>query len=75
MLNEHSESLGSKLNPNERINLYPVELGSKIDTFNELIYTNLNNGAYKAGFSSSQNIYKTAYMNYFNTLEKLNNDR
>ena len=74
MLNEHSESLGSKLNPNEHVNLYPVELESKIDTFNEIIYTNINNGAYKAGFSSNQNVYKTAYTNYFNTLEKLNNE-
>ena len=74
MLNEHSQSLGSKLKKNNIVNLYPRELQPIIDKFNKLIYVNINNGAYKAGFSSSQEIYKIAYKNYFETLSTLDNE-
>ena len=54
--------------------MYPRELQPIIDKFNKLIYVNINNGAYKAGFSSSQKIYKIAYKNYFETLSTLDNE-
>ena len=36
-----------------------------------MIYTTINNGAYKAGFSSDQSVYRAAFQAYFETLEKL----
>jgi len=43
----------------------------EIDALNSEIYTNVNNGAYKAGFSSDQSVYATAFEAYFKTLDKL----
>jgi putative glutathione S-transferase len=43
----------------------------EIDTLNEQIYVGINNGAYKAGFSSDQAIYAAAFTAYFDTLGKL----
>eukprot|EP00923_Selenidium_pygospionis_P056814 GHVN01099210.1.p1 GENE.GHVN01099210.1~~GHVN01099210.1.p1 ORF type:complete len:377 (-),score=57.26 GHVN01099210.1:297-1427(-) len=43
-----------------------------IDEWNLLIYTTINNGAYKAGFSSIQSVYEDAFDQYFSTLNKLN---
>ena len=71
MLNKNALSLGSNLDDKERLDLYPKTKQSKIDLLNEQIYVNINNGAYKAGFSSNQSIYKKAYENYFNTLNLL----
>ena len=73
MLNNQSEALGSPLIDNLRPDLYPNDssLRGEIDTLNEMIYTNINNGAYKAGFSSNQAVYVTAFKNYFDTLASL----
>ena len=38
---------------------------------NNEIYTSINNGAYKAGFSSDQVVYAAAYHAYFDTLASL----
>jgi len=73
MLNEHAGALGSSHSYADRPDLYPREgtLRDKIDTLNEEIYTNINNGAYKAGFSSDQAAYAAAYHAYFNMLSAL----
>ena len=73
MLNDQAAALGSSLGDADRPNLYPsdISLRSKIDTLNGEIYTNINNGAYKAGFSSDQAIYAAAFDNYFNMLDTL----
>jgi len=49
-------------------NLYPVDLANDIDALNEVIYKNLNNGVYQAGFASSQQAYEEAYGKVFLTL-------
>ena len=74
MLDNHARSLGSTLATDELPILYPGEpdLRAEIDELNTLIYVTINNGAYKAGFSSDQAIYAAAYEAYFDTLEKLN---
>merc|ERR1712051_780623 len=54
------------------INLYPELLREKVDEANTWIYTDINNGAYKAGFSSNQDVYETAFDTYFAALDKLN---
>ncbi len=75
MMNECSEPLGSSINSHNRVNLYPNDkkLRPEINTLNEYIYITINNGAYKAGFSSDQIIYQKAFLAYFNSLAELNN--
>ena len=76
MLNAQARALGSKIADDHRPDLYPAghhraEMRQEIDALNEQIYVNINNGAYKAGFSSDQAIYAAAFTTYFDTLEKL----
>ena len=51
--------------------LYPIDARPEIDALNETIYVAINNGAYKAGFSSDQSVYANAYAAYFRTLGEL----
>jgi len=51
--------------------LYPEPLRPQIDAFNERIYSKLNNGVYRAGFASSQEAYRSAYEDVFETLDWL----
>jgi putative glutathione S-transferase len=76
MLNQQASELGSTFNETDRPDLYPqgdshAGLRKEIDELNDQIYVNINNGAYKAGFSSSQEVYAAAFTNYFNMLDEL----
>ena len=73
MLDQWADELGSTMPEDSRINLYPEgdALRCEIDDLNELIYTAINNGAYKAGFSSDQSIYAAAFSSYFSALAQL----
>ena len=76
MLNDQASALGSSMTDDERPDLYPQgaengELRAQIDRLNDDIYVNINNGAYKAGFSSRQDVYATAFENYFDALDVL----
>jgi len=73
MLNDQAGSLGSALDDDSRPDLYPDDdqLHEEIDALNAEIYTNINNGAYKAGFSSDQAVYAKAFEAYFATLDVL----
>ena len=51
--------------------LYPSGLRLEIDSLNTWIYRDINNGAYKAGFSSSQETYEKAYKAYFDAFARL----
>ena len=53
------------------LDLYPKPLQPQIDELNEWIYVTINNGAYKAGFSSNQKVYETAFDAYFASLDRL----
>jgi len=73
MLNAQARQLGSALSGADRLDLYPsgdenAPLRAEIDALNDQIYVNINNGAYKAGFSSNQEVYADAFANYFDTL-------
>ena len=74
MMGQNAAALGSGLADAERIDLYPADQGlrSQIDALNGRIYDAVNNGAYKAGFSSDQSVYEAAFHKYFNMLEELN---
>ncbi|MEP4195541.1 MAG: glutathione S-transferase C-terminal domain-containing protein [Aliishimia sp.] len=76
MLNTQARALGSSIADEDRSDLYPLgpehaDLRRQIDLLNEQVYVNINNGAYKAGFSSDQAIYATAFSNYFEQLTAL----
>ena len=71
MLDAHAEALGSTA-PN-RPKLVPSDAAGRasVDALNDRIYTTINNGAYKAGFSSDQAVYAKAFAAYFDTLSWL----
>ncbi|GJQ09826.1 hypothetical protein GpartN1_g1617.t1 [Galdieria partita] len=56
---------------NPALDLYPSELASKIDAINSVVYDNVNNGVYKAGFAHTQEAYEEAVTSLFNELEHL----
>ena len=56
---------------NVRTDYYPAELRGDIDRINELVYTTVNNGVYRAGFATSQEAYEQAARTLFVTLDKL----
>lgn len=51
--------------------LYPQHLRKEIDELNHVIFHEVNNGVYKAGFARSQKAYEEAYHLVFNQLDKL----
>src|SRR4051812_24259819 len=51
--------------------LYPEELRPEIDRINDLVFRDVNNGVYKAGFASSQEAYERAYTKVFDRLDWL----
>ncbi|SIT17644.1 putative glutathione S-transferase [Roseivivax lentus] len=71
MFDDHAEALGST-SP-ERPRLYPSDADrrERIDALNEQIYVAVNNGSYKAGFSSDQATYGKAFDTYFETIDSL----
>jgi putative glutathione S-transferase len=53
------------------LDFYPEPLRLEIDALNAVIYENVNNGVYKAGFAPSQEAYEEAFRALFNTLDEL----
>jgi putative glutathione S-transferase len=66
MLNSAFEQVGA----NDR-NFYPAALRKEIDDINSVVYENVNNGVYRAGFATTQSAYEEAALNLFDTLEAL----
>ena len=50
---------------------YPVELRAEIDRINAIVYPNVNNGVYRAGFATTQAAYEEAARALFATLDQL----
>ena len=50
---------------------YPQPHRSEIDTLNNEIYENVNNGVYRSGFAKNQTAYDMAVQPLFKTLDKL----
>jgi putative glutathione S-transferase len=76
MLNDQARPLGTTLADEQLPDLYPIgpdaaKLRQDIDALNDQIYVGINNGAYKAGFSSDQAVYASAFAKYFDTLATL----
>ncbi|BBM01342.1 glutathione S-transferase family protein [Microbulbifer sp. GL-2] len=74
--NESSEiirmfnSAFDQLTGNEE-DFYPEDLQGDIDATNDVVYENVNNGVYRAGFATSQEAYERAYESLFSTLGQL----
>jgi putative glutathione S-transferase len=66
MLNSAFDRAGANDN-----DYYPKELRAEIDEWNALIYPNVNNGVYRAGFATTQAAYEEAAVALFATLDKL----
>ena len=56
---------------NVHTDYYPQNLRTEIDKLNDLIYPNINNGVYRAGFATSQAAYEEAFRNLFDTLDEI----
>lgn len=50
---------------------YPEPLREAIDTINEFVYDRVNNGVYKAGFATKQEVYEEAFIQLFDALDAL----
>ncbi|MAY63650.1 MAG: glutathione-dependent reductase [Rhizobiales bacterium] len=50
---------------------YPEELQGEIDEINDLVYNTVNNGVYKAGFATEQEVYEENVAALFDTLDKI----
>ena len=53
------------------IDLCPNSLRTEIDHLNEMIYEDVNNGVYRAGFATTQRAYEQAARRLFGTLDRL----
>ena len=51
---------------------YPADLRDEIDDINDYVYDHVNNGVYKAGFATEQQIYEKEAQNVDDALAKLN---
>ena len=56
---------------NARSDYYPADLRPDIDRINDVIYPNVNNGVYRAGFATSEAAYEEAARAIFATLDQL----
>jgi len=50
---------------------YPAELRAEIDRINDIVYPNVNNGVYRAGFATAQGAYEEAARLLFAALDQL----
>jgi len=53
------------------IDYYPESLREEIDAVNDIVYNDVNNGVYKAGFATIQSAYEKAFDQLFNTMDVL----
>ena len=53
------------------VDFYPEDLRSEIDSINALVYDNINNGVYKAGFATTQEAYEEAFGALFAALDQV----
>jgi len=56
---------------NTNVDYYPEPLREEIDAINRVVYGNVNNGVYRAGFATSQEAYDKAFDRLFNTMDEL----
>ncbi len=53
------------------VDFYPEALRPQIHEINDLVYPNVNNGVYRAGFATSQEAYEEAFKDLFLALDRI----
>lgn len=66
MFNSAFDDIGAKSG-----DYYPENLRLEIDAMNDKVYDNVNNGVYKAGFATKQEVYEDEVTNVFKVLDEL----
>ena len=66
MLNSAFDRIGT-----QSVDYSPEEWLEEIDKMNDLVYDNVNNGVYKAGFATEQSVYEEEVDHLFKTLDTL----
>ena len=54
-----------------RTDYYPAALRTEIDRVNDLVYPNINNGVYRAGFATGQDAYEEAARGVFKAFDEI----
>ena len=54
-----------------QLDLHPENLRTEIEELERIIYENINNGVYQAGFATTQSAYELAVEKFFKTLDFL----
>jgi putative glutathione S-transferase len=70
-LTNHLETVFKPFHKDGAPDLYPVSLRKEIDELNDILFHDVNNGVYKAGFAASQSAYEKAYHTLFARLDWL----
>lgn len=55
------------------VDLYPEHLRENIEEINSWVYNHINNGVYKAGFATKQEVYQEEVVSVFKHLDKVEN--
>jgi putative glutathione S-transferase len=70
-LTNYFETVWAPFHKPDAPDLYPDHMRDQIDSLNEIIFHEINNGVYKCGFAHSQEAYEQAYDTLFNRLDEL----
>lgn len=70
-LTNYLETAWKKFHKPAAPELYPEALREEIDKLNDIIFHEVNNGVYKAGFAQSKEAYENAYDTVFKRLDDL----
>ena len=68
-LSNYWETVWKPFHKPDAPDLYPEPLRGEIDALNEVIFRDINNGVYRAGFARSQEAYTSAYHDVFTRLD------
>ncbi len=66
MLNSEFDQWGDSA-----LDFYPLGISDQIDEVNDLVYRDINNGVYRAGFAVMQSAYDQAFDELFGALDRL----
>jgi putative glutathione S-transferase len=56
---------------NKEIDLFPRDIAAEQEKLSDFIYDKINNGVYKAGFTTRQHVYERACKQLFDALDQL----